>query len=433
MNENATQSKRTARPKGRAVLAAAAVLILVGVAVVAYLHGWPARRITATGMLSNAGWMVTFHLGERATEVEYALPPGDRFVKIPEPPGGEPRSEAFVTIPGLRGRVPIQVRYRNFLGIRKGPYEVVLDTVEQAVSSVKRNLAMVPEWVSFRQHAGRRLCYFTHLVSQKYALREIRYGMGKDPDRTLSFVPGETGAIDKEDQILLDLEPGASFVTVELVFADGSRSGVRSFQVPFDNSARAAEEPWEVRPGQLMAPIKADDARNVDVVDLLSQAQALADRLQPGARLVSIHASEVVGGTVDVTKAAAARYSFEYEGFDTRQPPGKDEVRVAIDVSAGDGKLWAFTHGGAHRLRSDLGGKALEAPCPSRRAWEAAVKSGVPENAVASLTYEVGLAMKALRAGRLQRAAEWRLRVKGHDDLARSVDPRTCQILEKGR
>jgi hypothetical protein len=181
-----------------------------------------------------------------------------------------------------------------------------------------------------------------------------------------------------------------------------------------------------------MAWIRTDDPGRADLLDMLSQAQALAQRLRPGAGLVRIYAGEVTGGTVDVRKSGAVTYHFEFDEYDKSQPPGKDHVLVAVDVVAGNGQLWAYTHGGARVLRGDLEGKPLAIPCASRRAWAAAVKSGVPENAVASFDYEAAFVFDPPpRPGQNNRRREWNLRVKGHPELRRSLDPATCEPFAK--
>ena len=208
--------------------------------------------------------------------------------------------------------------------------------------------------------------------------------------------------------------------------------GGRPRPPPPQQKAPPRMDPWLVRPGQWMANIRADDPPRVDVVDLIPQVEALVEKLEPRAKLVHIHAGEVVAGTIDVRKPAAAAYEYEYEGLDKTQPPGKDEVKVAITVSAGESQLWAYTHGGAHVLRMDLEGRPLENPCPSKQAWKAAVKSGVPEDAVASFDYGPSLdtEVPGTGGGRVRRR-EWTLRVKGHDELKRALTPETCEVFQK--
>ena len=102
-------------------------------------------------------------------------------------------------------------------------------------------------------------------------------------------------------------DEGTTTLPVDGPWCSGSPgySGVVGEPAP-PASTPARSEPWPVRPGQLMATIQAADPRHTDIVDLLSQAQGLANRLQPGAKLVQIYASEVMAGMIDITKSAAA-------------------------------------------------------------------------------------------------------------------------------
>jgi hypothetical protein len=221
----ATPSRSRRYPRVLAALVAAAALIGVIWAL------WPSGPpVVLTGMLSNQGWMVNFHLREAATEIEYRRAGDADFV--PLGPNRDLRREGtntplartFVALDDLRGRVPFEVRYRNTWGRLKGPYPVVFDADAEAVASVKNVLTMVPGWVSLRLFNGKNLCYFSTLLSYKYALREIRYGVDADgPDRSVTFKPSDRPGIADGDLLYVELPREASFVTVELTFLDGTR------------------------------------------------------------------------------------------------------------------------------------------------------------------------------------------------------------------
>lgn len=215
-------------------LAALFGAVLLAILVALWLLRSPAAPLDGppvllTGMLSNSGWMVTFHLPEEPSFLEYKLP-GDRdFVSTGDlgPTSGPkmtaPHARTTVMIPELHGRVPVQVRYRTESGAERGPYETVFDTSAEAVASVKRVLRDVPGWVSFRLFSGRRLCYFSTLLTYKYALRSIRYGVDNDDvDHTVRFTPRDVPGIDTNDDILIDLPERAATILVELTFLDGT-------------------------------------------------------------------------------------------------------------------------------------------------------------------------------------------------------------------
>lgn len=232
--------KRSLVPWLAALFGAVVLALVVG----AWLRCSPAAPpggppVVLTGMLSNAGWLVTFHLREEASVLEYKRPEDRDFVATGDlgptsgPTMSQPHAKTYAVLTDLRGKVPFQVRYRTLEGVNRGPFDTVFDTDAESVSSVKGILRDVPGWVSFRAFAGRRLCYFTMLLTYKYALRSIRWGIDTDsPDRLLRFTPRGTPGIDNDDETLVDLPDRAGSVTVELTFLDGTTEKKR-FQVQF--------------------------------------------------------------------------------------------------------------------------------------------------------------------------------------------------------
>ena len=225
--------KRTMRTRLAAIVAGA--LALFGVlAVVLWLRG-PAvplvggPPVVLTGMLSNSGWIVQFHLREEASFLEYKLPSDPDFVSTGDmgptsgPDRDKPHAKLFVILPEVQDRMPIQVRYRTLSGASRGPYEAIFDPHAEAVASVKKILTDVPEWISFRLFNGKRLCYFSTLLSYKYALRSIRYGLdNRALNRSVRFAQRTSPGIDNDDELYIDLPEDTSSVTVEIVFRDGT-------------------------------------------------------------------------------------------------------------------------------------------------------------------------------------------------------------------
>lgn len=225
--------KRSLRVRIGAILASALAVFLV-VAAVLWLRGSPATPlggppVVLTGMLSSSGWIVQLHLREEASFIEYKLPDDPDFVSTGDmgptsgPDRDKPHAKPFFILPDVRGRTPIQVRYRTLSGANRGPFEAIFDPDAEGVASVRKILGDVPDWISFRLFAGRRLCYFTTLVSYKYALRSIRYGIDNEPrTRTVRFATRNSPGIDSDDELFIDLPSDASSVTVEIVFRDGT-------------------------------------------------------------------------------------------------------------------------------------------------------------------------------------------------------------------
>jgi hypothetical protein len=78
--------------------------------------------------------------------------------------------------------------------------------------------------------------YFSHLLSYKAALREIRFSVDDDAlDRTLRFVRSTedpTHGIDPADEMMVKVPRGTKSVWVRLTYADGTRSEPVEFELP---------------------------------------------------------------------------------------------------------------------------------------------------------------------------------------------------------
>jgi len=171
------------------------------------------------------------------------------------------------------------------------------------------------------------------------------------------------------------------------------------------------------QPGSIAPEIRATDLSHVDPIELLSQAREVAQGHDPHVVLTTVLAShDVSGGTVDVTGQYGILYEYEAHYLDKSKPPGKDKVEK---------RLWVFARWGhfdVMELRTALVLRVLgtdhpkqEPRCSGRDAWEAAVRSGLPENAVGSMRWDL-------------RSGAWDFRVPGHGELTRMVSASTCNI-----
>ncbi len=174
-------------------------------------------------------------------------------------------------------------------------------------------------------------------------------------------------------------------------------------------------------PNVLEASLEIRDLEHVELLDVVRQATALARRLEPEAELSEVRASPVLGGFLNVraSEGHLATIAFQVTHRDSTQPPGRDitEARVAVSLLGG-GTLRARRDGFFNPLFKMLGPLPFPA-CSARKAWELGVASGVPSEAVASVS---------IWRTPVTRAPEWSFRVAGHDELSRSVDTSTCAL-----
>ncbi len=198
---------------------------------------------------------------------------------------------------------------------------------------------------------------------------------------------------------------------------DGPSSGVShpgSKSVADDGSGRSG-------------PLHVKNGEHADLTEMLAFARTRATEKRAGAKLVGINAFGLHGGTADLDHKddnAYFLYEFEFVGFDKSKPPGQDKVEESIIVNVqGHDAMVMVSPSVMHLSNPDFFGGELPTPgCPSHKAFEAAVASGVPANAIARMTYEFEHATKH---------TTWTVWVDGHDDYRRVIDATTCTIAKK--
>jgi hypothetical protein len=202
----------------------------------------PERRVTLTGMPGNDGWLAVLVLADRtATELFYRLDGEAAFTStgstnITNPMTGAPLPNTTVRVPGaFWQRRTLAVKYTDAKGREHGPFDVEFDARAQFLQFTKQALGNVA-WVTFQDlEPGRRVVYFTTLLSFKAALKEIRYSFDGDAlDRTWPFTVRESEgwpARMDADQLFVPVAPAARFVTVKIVYGDGSMD-TRRFDAP---------------------------------------------------------------------------------------------------------------------------------------------------------------------------------------------------------
>jgi hypothetical protein len=128
----------------------------------------------------------------------------------------------------------IQVRYIDTSGEMQGPFPIKFDPEAALVRDQRKILDMTAtSWLSFREFNG-LLVYYTHLMSYRCAIREVRIGIDTTvPDQVLKLPPcnmKDPSAIPYDAKPYLKLSPANQFVSVELTYRDGSVSEIKSFR-----------------------------------------------------------------------------------------------------------------------------------------------------------------------------------------------------------
>jgi Caspase domain len=186
----------------------------------------------------NGGWTVVFSIADPTLGISWRI--GD---------AGEFRETGFIDTldPRTRKRMPnpsielaadapaatIQVRYVDASGELQGPFPIKFDPEAALIRDQRKILDMTAtSWLAFREFNG-LLVYYTHLMSYRCAIREARIGIDTAvPDKVLKMPPcdpRDPSVIPHEVQPYIKLAPSTQFVSVELIYRDGSISEIKSF------------------------------------------------------------------------------------------------------------------------------------------------------------------------------------------------------------
>jgi Caspase domain len=187
----------------------------------------------------NGGWTIVFSIADPTLGISWRM--GDT---------GEFRETGFLDTldPRTRKRMPnpsielaadapaatIQLRYVDASGEMQGPFPIKFDPEAALIRDQRKILDMTAtSWLSFREFNG-LLVYYTHLMSYRCAIREVRIGLDTTvPDKVLKMPPcdpRDPSAIPASAQPYLKLAPTTQFVSVELTYRDGSVSEIKSFR-----------------------------------------------------------------------------------------------------------------------------------------------------------------------------------------------------------
>ena len=116
----------------------------------------------------------------------------------------------------------------------QGPFPIRFDPEAALIRDQRKILDMTAtSWLSFREFNG-LLVYYTHLMSYRCAIREVRVGIDSTvPDKVLKMPPcdpRDPSVIPHEATPYLKLAPQTRSVSVELTYRDGSVSEIKSFR-----------------------------------------------------------------------------------------------------------------------------------------------------------------------------------------------------------
>jgi hypothetical protein len=187
----------------------------------------------------NGGWTVVFSIADPTLGISWRM--GDSgefretgFMDILDPRTRKRMPNLSIELPGDAPAATIQVRYIDTSGEMQGPFPIKFDPEAALIRDQRKILDMTAtSWLSFREFNG-LLVYYTHLMSYRCAIREVRVGIDTTvPDKVLKMPPcdpRDPSSIPSDAQPYLKLAPSTQSVSVELTYRDGSISEIKSFR-----------------------------------------------------------------------------------------------------------------------------------------------------------------------------------------------------------
>ncbi len=199
----------------------------------------PANAPIASFMRHNGGWSVALSFAEPVTGISWRLGEGGNFRETGFMDAFDPRTRRRMPNPAIQldadqPATTIYVRYVDINGSLQGPFPIRFEPAGALEREQRKILEMTAgSWLSFREFNG-LLLYYTHLMSYRCAIREVRIGLNSTiPDRAIAMPPcnqKDPMAIPADAQPYLKVPPATGLVSVELTYRDGSVSEVKTFR-----------------------------------------------------------------------------------------------------------------------------------------------------------------------------------------------------------
>jgi hypothetical protein len=195
-----------------------------------------ARQVNLTSMRSNSGWTLSFGIAEPIQELFVQLPGRARestgFLGSIDQQTGKPAPRPFIELPGNAQTMVIEASYRDANGQLRGPFRMTFDPDAALFSGMKDILEMTrTSWLAFRDYDGRRLLYFTHLISSRCAIAEVRYGLDTmSPSQVYTMPPCDKAnpySVPSDATIYIQTPPATRFASVQIRYRDGAQSAVQ--------------------------------------------------------------------------------------------------------------------------------------------------------------------------------------------------------------
>ena len=187
----------------------------------------------------NGGWTVVFSIADPTLGISWRMGGAGDFRETGFLDTLDPRTRKRMPNPSIElaadaPAATIEVRYIDASGDMQGPFPIKFDPEAALLRDQRKILDMTAtSWLSFREFNG-LLVYYTHLMSYRCAIREVRIGIDSAvPDKVLKMPPcdpRDPSAIPASATPYLKLPPTTQLISVELTYRDGSLSEIKTFK-----------------------------------------------------------------------------------------------------------------------------------------------------------------------------------------------------------
>jgi hypothetical protein len=195
----------------------------------------------ASFMRSNSGWMVNVSLPEAATQFGYRIGETGEFTDagltdaLDQRTGTRMPKTSFEMAPD-QGKTTIYVTWRDKRGEQADIVPINFDPTAALADEQKKILEQFwTSWIAFREWQGMTV-YFTHLVTYRCAIKEVHYGLGVQPvDKIFKLPPcdpADPNSVPEGATLYMKVPAKTQSMQVQLTYADGTTSPVRSFNAP---------------------------------------------------------------------------------------------------------------------------------------------------------------------------------------------------------
>jgi uncharacterized caspase-like protein len=200
----------------------------------------PANAPIARFMRHNGGWSVVFSFADPVTAISWRSDEDGGYRETGFIDGFDPRTRRRIPNPTIeldadQKATTIWVRYVDGDGATQGPFPIRFEPTAALQREQRKLLEMTAgSWVQLQKFSDDLLLYYTHLVSYRCAIRQVRIGIDSTlPDRPIALPPCDEQnpmAIPKGTRPFLKVPPATAVVSVELTYQDGSVSEVKTFR-----------------------------------------------------------------------------------------------------------------------------------------------------------------------------------------------------------